>query len=182
MEVPGGRDLVPKLKKLISACRKKGLMVIFTTHVFRENGCDLGLSSVFRPEVKRTNILREGTAEVEFYSGIRPQKNDAVIVKRRFSAFSGTDLEIILRSNRIDTLIIGGVAGNVCCECTARDARMKDYKVVFLSDGTTAGRLPDMGWGEVRAEEVQKNVLTTMACYFAQVWSIEETIDRLIKI
>lgn len=182
MEVPGGRDLIPRLKRLVSICRNKGLMVIFTTHAFRNDGCDLGLSSVFRPEINKTNILREGTADTDFYSEVRPKKNDVVIVKRRFSAFSGTDLEIVLRSNKIDTLIIGGVASNVCCECTARDARMKDYKVVFLSDGTAAGRLPNMGWGEVHSEEVRKNVLTTMACHFAQVLSVEEVIDRLLKV
>ena len=179
IEVPDGRSLIPRLKALIGVCRKKGLQIIFTAHVYRKEGWDLGLHSVFDPEIKTKGILREGTPDVEFYSKIQPQEDDIVIVKRRFSAFVGTELDLILRSNEIDTLIIGGVVTDVCCESTARDARMRDYKVIFLSDGTAAMNIPDMGWGEVSAGNVQRYVLAAMALDFAQVLSVKEVISRL---
>jgi nicotinamidase-related amidase len=179
LEVPNGRSLIPKLKRIVDIGRGKNLITIFTTHVFRKNDRDIGLATVFRPEMKKVSILREGTSDIEFYDELKPQKNDIVIIKRRFSAFFGTDLDLILRSNKIDTIIIGGVATNVCCACSAYDARMRDYRVIFLSDGTAAGGLPNMGWGEVSPQEVQRITLATMACYTAQVLSVEEVINQI---
>jgi ureidoacrylate peracid hydrolase len=67
----------------------------------------------------------------------------------------------------------------VCCESTTRDAFSRDYKVIFLSDGTAAGDLPDLGFGPVSAEEVQKVVLTVLAMCFAQVSSIDQVIAEI---
>lgn len=180
LEIPGGRDLIPGLSRLAGVCREKDITVIFVSHVFRKDGSDMGLSAVFRPpEAAAKGTLSEGTASVEFYKGIQPGKNDIVLKKQRFSAFVGTALDLILRSNEIDTLIIGGVATNICCESTARDARMRDYKVIFLSDGTAPIRPPDMGWGIFSLNDIQRLVLTTMAFQYAQVLSIDGVISRL---
>ncbi len=180
-EIPGGRSLVRKLKTLVTACRGKGIRIIFATHAYRKDGYDLGLHAIFRPEIAAMGRLREGTSDTEFYSGLKPQRDDIVIVKRRFSAFLGTELDMILRSNGIDTVIIGGVATNICCESTARDARMRDYRVLFLGDGTAARGVPDKGWGEMSAEEVQTHVLATMASSFAEVSTVREIIARISR-
>jgi ureidoacrylate peracid hydrolase len=180
-EIQGGRRVIPKLKRLITVCRDKGIKIIFTTHIHRKDGSDLGLTALFRPGIETTNPLREGSSDIEFFDDIQPEKDDIVIVKRRFSAFFGTELDMILRSNEVDTLIIGGVATNVCCESTARDARIRDYRVLFLSDGTAAWGLPDAGWGEISQAEAQKYVLTTMAFHFAEVLPVEKAIDRILK-
>jgi len=102
-----------------------------------------------------------------------------MVAKPRYSAFHGTDLEAILRSKDVDTLIIGGTLTNVCCDSTTRDAFSRDYKVIFLSDGTATRDLPDLGFGPVTAEEIQKVVLSVLAMSFAQVSSIEEVIDEI---
>ena len=57
-----------------------------------------------------------------------------VMSRHRYGAFENTDLDLVLRSNRIKSVIITGVATNVCCETTARQAFMKDYYVLFTSD------------------------------------------------
>jgi ureidoacrylate peracid hydrolase len=67
----------------------------------------------------------------------------------------------------------------VCCESTTRDAFSRDYKVIFLSDGNAAGDLPDLGFGPVSAEEIQKVVLTVLAMCFAQVSSIDQVIAEI---
>ena len=180
-EVPGSLALVPKLKRLISVFREKGIRIIFTTHVYRENGADLGLTAVFKPRTNIKEPLREGTPEIDIYSELQPQKEDILVVKRRYSAFLGTELDLILRSNKIDTLVIAGVASNVCCECTARDARMRDYKVIFLSDGTAARGFPKTEWGDISPSEAQNYVLATMAASFAEVLSVDKLIDRLLN-
>ncbi len=179
LEVPSGRELIPRLNRLVEACRDAGALVIFVKMAYRRNRSDLGVHVTFRPEMAAQDILIEGTEDVEFYEGIRPGSRDVVLTKRRFSAFVGTELDLILRSKGIDTIIVGGVATNVCCESTARDARMKDYKVIFLSDGNAPAALPDLGWGNISATEIQKVVLTTMAFVFAQVLSVEEVIRRI---
>ena len=105
-----------------------------------------------------------------------------MVAKPRYSAFYGTDLEAILRSQGIDTLIIGGTITNVCCESTTRDAFSRDYKVIFLSGGNAAGDLPDLGFGPVSAEEIQKVVLTVLAMCFAQVSSIDEVSAEIAQL
>ena len=67
--------------------------------------------------------------------GVRPK--DTVIKKDRYSAFYKTDLEDMLREKNIKDLIIGGVMTNLCCETTARDAFVRDFRVFFLADGTS---------------------------------------------
>ena len=99
---------------------------------------------------------------------------DITLNKPRFGAFHGTDLELILRSKGIDTAIIGGIATNVCCETTAREANVRDFKVFFLKDGTAT-----FGMGDLSAEDIQNAVCTTLAFAFAQVLSVDEMIEKV---
>ncbi|MDP2647202.1 MAG: isochorismatase family cysteine hydrolase [Desulfobacterales bacterium] len=179
LEVPAGRGLIPGLSRLIEKGRSAGIPIIFTTQAYRATGVDLGLNAVFRPATQDRKPTLEGSEEADFFEGLKPGEKDVVIVKRRFSAFIGTDLDLILRGSGIDTLIIGGVLTNVCCESTAREARMRDYQVIFLSDGTATRGLPDMGWGEVSEKDLQRVVLTQMAYQFAQVLTIEAVIGKI---
>jgi isochorismate hydrolase len=63
--------------------------------------------------------------------------NGIIIPKKRYSAFHGTNLENILREREVKDLVIGGVMTNLCCETTARDAFVRDFRVFFLADGTS---------------------------------------------
>lgn len=179
MELPQGRDMIPHLNKLAQACRARAVPVIYTTHAHRPDGSDMGrMGDVFR-NVREGRMLRAGTEGVEIFPDIAPQPGDYLVEKRRYSAFQNTDLELILRNQGIDTLIIGGVATNICCESTAREAFFKDFKIIFLSDGNAAFDLPDKGWGKIPKEEVQRYVLTTLAWGFGRVASISEVLAEL---
>ena len=79
--------------------------------------------------------MRGGEWSGDFYQ-VRPEPADVIVTKHRYGAFESTDLELILRSRRIRTVIMTGVATNVCVETTARQAFLKDFYVVFTSDGT----------------------------------------------
>jgi biuret amidohydrolase len=177
--VPNGTGIIPGLKKLMGLARSKGIRIIYTTQSYHKDGADLGIDPLFHPGMEKRNELREGSTDVEFYKDIVPEASDTIIVKPRFSAFIGTELELILRSQGIDTLIIGGVLTNVCCESTAREARMRDFKVIFLSDGTATRDIPDTGWGKVPAAEMQRYTLAAIACYFGQVCSIEQVMKQI---
>ena len=67
-------------------------------------------------------------------NGIKPLPGEVVVNKHRYSGFVNTDLDLILRSKRIRTLIMSGVTSNTCVESTARDGFMRDYYIVFLAD------------------------------------------------
>lgn len=181
LEMRRGRRIVPKLNKLISSCRKKDILIIFIVHSHRKNGSDLGLFKDFIPPMTES-ILNEGTSDIKIYDEIDYLENDIVVAKRAFSAFYDTDLDLILRANGIDTVIISGVATHSCCEATARDARHRNYKVIFLSNGTaTYDFLPDMGWGVISGDDVQRVVLTIMAHRNAEVLSVEDVMKRISK-
>ncbi len=182
METPSSRSLVPKLNKLIQGCREKGISIIFTRHAHRSDGSDIGLFAEFIPAMAAKTALIEGTPDVDIYRELEYRQSDILVTKQAYSAFYGTNLDLILRTKGIDTVIISGIVTWGCCESTARDARHRNYKVIFLSDGTgTYGQLPDMGWGVITAEETMRHVLTVMAFRFAQVLSVEQVLVQVAK-
>ena len=125
MQVPKAAAIIPKLKELIACCRECGVPVIYTVQAFhpRYNLCPLEVKKFPHLETKG---MREGTTGIEIFPAIKPQEEDIIIKKRRFSAFYNTELELVLRDikgvNQIDTTIISGTVTNICCESTARDA------------------------------------------------------------
>ena len=136
--------MVPRLLKFISQARRAGVPVIY----IRQSVTHWDMSPV-RLEIRdRHNIpadespCREGTWGADFYR-VKPQPDDYVVNKHRYSAFIGTDLDLILRSRGIKTVIMTGVATNACVESTARDAFMKDYYVVFVGDCAATTNLRD---------------------------------------
>jgi ureidoacrylate peracid hydrolase len=179
IEIPRARAMVPRLDRLLNVCRAHKIPVIYIHHVIRGGDIDAGRLADHHEAIRNNKAIIAGTKNVEIYEGLKPHPGDLVVAKPRYSAFYGTDLEAILRSKGIDTLIIGGTVTNVCCESTTRDAFSRDYKVIFLSDGNAARDLPDVGFGPVSADEVQKVVLTVLAMCFAQVSSIDRVIAEI---
>lgn len=179
IEVPHARAMVPRLNRLLDVCRTHKIPVIYIHHVIRGSGIDAGRLADHHAAIRNNEAIIEGTPNVEIYEGLKPHPGDLVVAKPRYSAFYGTNLEAILRSQSIDTLIISGTVTNVCCDSTARDAFSRDYKVIFLSDGTATRDLPDLGFGPVSVEEIQKVVLTVLAMSFTQVSSIDQVIAEI---
>jgi nicotinamidase-related amidase len=99
---------------------------------------------------------------------------DILLDKPRHGAFQSTDLELILRSRGIDTVIITGIATSVCCETTAREAVARDFHVFFLSDGTATADMPGAS-----GAELQKATLTTLGFLFAQVLTVDEMMQKI---
>lgn len=182
-ECAPGREMVPRLAELAAACRAVGIPVIYTSHMHRADGSDIGrMAERFThlvDEQRRPITLVAGTRGVEVIDELAPVGDEIVIRKSRYSSFFNTDLETVLRHHNITTLIIAGVATNVCCESTARDAMFRDYKVIFLSDGNATMDLPDLGFGPVSHEEVQRVVLTTLAAAFCDVATTAEVLERI---
>jgi nicotinamidase-related amidase len=184
MEVPAGRAMVPTLQRALACCREHGIPVIYTAHVHRLGGCDLGRfadADNARSDVllREGQALAEGTPGVAIFPEIAPHDGEIVIPKHRYSAFYGTDLEIVLRGLGVTTVVISGVSTDNCCHATARDALFRDFRVVVLADATASGDSPDLGWGAMTAEEVHRACLIILAASTGDVISTETFIDRV---
>jgi ureidoacrylate peracid hydrolase len=179
IETPAARAMVPRLADALKICRGVGIRVIFTAHVHRRDGCDMGLFDDLHPPIANRDALVDGTPGVDIYPDLAPAAGEHVIKKHRYSAFFGTDLDIILREWGIDTVIICGTTTENCCQATALDAMFRDYRVVFLSDATATYDYPDRGFGPMPNAEVHHAILVVLAASTAHVMSVSDLSARL---
>jgi ureidoacrylate peracid hydrolase len=135
--------MADRLPALIATARAAGALVVFIRNIYTSDGnvylSDTWLEQASRARAgsyTRRDICREGSWEGDFYGEVRPEPGDPLIVKHRFSAFHNTELDTVLRSHGIRTLVMTGVASNVCVETTAREGFVRDYYIVFTADGT----------------------------------------------
>jgi ureidoacrylate peracid hydrolase len=141
IEVPGARDVVPAINRLSAELRRRGVPVIWVLH--QNSGDWNGFFDVFvRPEnrARAAQALSAGSELQQPWRELDIAPGDLRVTKNRYSALiaGASDLGTMLKQRGIDTLLIAGTKTNVCCECTARDAMMLDYKVVLLCDCTAA--------------------------------------------
>jgi len=133
------------LPRLLEAARSAGVLVVFVRNVY-STAPNRYLSDVWLEQAARRRrgsytlaaVCAPGSWEGDFYGDVRPLPEEVVVTKHRFSAFHDTDLETVLRTRAARTVVLAGVASNVCVETTAREAFVRDYYVVFLADGTAA--------------------------------------------
>jgi len=179
LETPAARAVVPKLTAVLRICRDSGIKVIYTAHVHRRDGSDMGLFDDMHPPIANRAALVDGTPGVEIYAELAPAPGEHIIKKHRYSGFFGTDLDIILREWGADTVIISGTTTENCCHATARDAMFRNYRVVFLSDATATYDYPDCGFGPMPNEQVHRATLVILAASTAHVMTVEEMKKRI---
>src|SRR6478609_5755079 len=171
--------MVPKLASTLSFCRENGIRVIYTAHVHRRDGSDMGLyDDLYSPIADRSSLV-DGTSGVEIFADLAPAPGEHIIKKHRYSAFFATDLDLILREWGITTVIISGTTTENCCHATARDAMFHNYRVVFLSDATATYDYPDRGFGSMPNEQVHHATLVILAASTAHVMSVAEMARRI---
>lgn len=165
LDDPG--PLLGRINGLSARCRATGILVIHTRHVVRADGSNLGvLAEVDRI---RGGLLNEGAVTAELHPGVVVEPTDVRLDKPRFGAFTGTDLELTLRTRGIDTVIVAGISTIVCCDTTAREAHARDFRVFFLSDGTATAAGP----------EFQSLTLDVLDGLFAQVLTTDEMLAKI---
>ena len=128
------RSVLENIQNVTQSCRQRNIPIIFTQHGHADPSSDAGVLGEWWGQI----VLR-GTEDWKFLPEIEIEPEDTVLAKTRYSAFYQTDLENLLRSKGIRDLIISGVMTNLCCETTARDAFMRDYRVFFLIAGARTG-------------------------------------------
>ncbi|MCB2107777.1 MAG: cysteine hydrolase [Rhodobacteraceae bacterium] len=176
---PNGPQVVEQANKLAAVCRAAGIKVIHTAQELRADQSNRGsatqvVGAYMQSHQMSRGGITAGSEPVQFSKRLHIDPTDIKLIKPRYGAFTGTDLDLILRSNGIDTVIIGGIATNVCCDTTAREACMRDYKVFFLSDG-----VGNRGIGGLTAEEIKAAVIATLEFAFAQVITVDAMIAKI---
>jgi ureidoacrylate peracid hydrolase len=171
MEVPAARAIVAPINRLAAELRRRAAMVIWLTHENRKDGGDwAGFFDAFVAPGRRAEAaaaLSAGSEQQKLFPALVVGPSDVRVTKNRYSALiaGASSLEKILKDKGIDTLLIAGTKTNVCCECTARDAMMLDYKVVLLSDCTAA-----------LSDEEHRATLENVIQQFGDVLTAEEAI------
>ncbi len=159
----GGPAIVPTVRGMIDAFRECGRPVIFTKHVHHPGNLDSGIMGWWWK-----GMCVEGSSESEIHRAIAPRAGEKVVEKHRYSAFFGTDLEIVLRCLGIEDLVIAGIMTNMCVESTARDAYYRDFRVFIPADGTASV-----------TEEMHRASLLNLAFGFAFVTEADGLISGL---
>jgi ureidoacrylate peracid hydrolase len=141
-EIGTAREIVPNVNRISDAVRKAGGLVVYIQNTFDDVAIRTW-STFFdhfcSPE-RRARMIEAFSPGAEghaLWPGLEVLPEDLRVQKRRFGAFApgASDLHAILQERGIDTLIVTGTASQVCCESTARDAMMLNYKVFFIADG-----------------------------------------------
>ena len=149
-DVAAAIDMVPRLERFLAEARRAGSLVVFiqTTHdltvdspVWNTRMGDLD-TPAYEPN------CATGTWGAEFYV-VSPSEGEVVVNKHRYSAFAGTDLDMVLRTAGIATILLTGVATNVCVESTLRDGLFLDYNVALVPD-CCAAYAPELHEGTIR--------------------------------
>ena len=173
-ETPLAREIVPNINRLAAELRRRGGHVVWVrngTTDTRESWSNYHdfLQSPERAQRRYQAMEIDGDGyQCWHLNDIRPE--DAQITKKRYSAFiqGSSDIERHLRGRGIDTVLIAGTATNVCCESTARDAMMLNFKVVMLSDGTAT-----------LSDEEHNGTLSALYGQFADVQTVDEAVQAL---
>lgn len=167
-ESPLGLRTLERINRLADACRAAGILVIHVAHVLEPDGSNAGILADIYPAVRSEGFLNRGTTSAALHQGVVVEPGDILLEKPRYGAFHGTDLEMILRARGIDTVIIAGTGTDVCCDTTAREAHSRDFRVLFLSDGTFT-----------HPPEAHQATLTTIGGIFGQVLTVEDVLQKI---
>jgi len=171
-ETPSVRDIVPTVNRLAAAARMSGGTVVWMKATFEREGWPLFFDHMVKPDLAAPMLaaLQEGSALHELWPELAVETRDIVVPKYRFSAFlpGASALPAILRESDIDTVLIAGCLTNMCCDSSARDAVMTDFRTIMVSDANAA-----------RSDEAHLSALASFLTGFGDVRRTDEVIALL---
>ena len=173
--VPEAKSIVPNINAIAGALRGAGGLVVWIKNTFTEESAKSWShfhDELWNPErkAKRIASMSEGTLGHELCAGLEPRPEDPVVLKTRYSAFiqGASNLESILHERGIGTVLVTGTVTNVCCESTARDAMMLNFRTIMVSDANAA-----------ISDEAHSASLASFWSTFGDVRSSTEVIDLI---
>lgn len=174
ISAPGGLDAMTRTNTLAAACRNHGIAVMHIAHQLRSDHLNLGVLNDVVPTVESKRLLTGGETTSELHAGLDVKESDWMVIKPRLGAFTGSDVELTLRARGIDTLILAGIATDVCIDTTARQAALLDFKVIMLSDSTATSVINGCA-----TEDLQRMTLAVFDSNFGQVASVDQMISKM---
>ena len=176
-EVPLARAIVPGINRLAERLRALGVPVVWVVHAnsLHEDRSDweVFFNHVVRnPEVRRRMAESLAPERQKVWHELAVAPGDITVVKNRYSAFAhgASTLERVLRNLGVDTVLVAGTKTNVCCDSTARDAMMLDFKSVLVSDCCAA-----------LSDDEHLATLETFIQQFGDVMSADEVLASIGK-
>jgi nicotinamidase-related amidase len=127
-------SLLEKAGTIVKASRQAHIPIIYIVVRFRDGYPEINAQNKLFSNLKDSGRLREGSFGADINAKVAPQSGDIIVTKRRVGAFSTTDLETVLRSQNINTLVLFGVSTSGVVLSTVRWAADADYKLVVISD------------------------------------------------
>jgi ureidoacrylate peracid hydrolase len=178
MEVPPARDTVPAITALLEAFRAARLPVLFTAFVYSPDIPLLvgELHPEHRPAAAGaprgfghpSSCCLEGDRSAEVIDALKPREGEAVIRKRWYDAFAGSDLDGALRARDITSLVVTGTMTDICVLATVVGAFNREYRVTVVEDAVSTL------W-----PEIQRATLDIIGRAFGRVVSSKTVIDTL---
>ena len=162
-------DLLPRLAKTIAAARAANILVIYVRVKFRQGYPEVSpRNTMFAGIKQRSSSFQDALMAMEIHPAIAPLPTDSVVTKLRVSAFTGSDLEVLLRAQDIRHLVLCGIATSGVVLSTLREAADKDYGLTVLSDCCVDSD-----------EEVQRVLLTKVFPRQAEVLTSEQWCEAI---
>ncbi|WP_394425870.1 cysteine hydrolase family protein [Streptomyces sp. SGAir0957] len=134
-----GRNVIEHTADAIARARATGIPVIYVVVGFTEGYPQWPAGSPVFAKAKPDERLLLGSWATKVHDALAPLPGEPVIAKHRISPFHGTNLEVLLRTQGIDTLLLTGVSTELVVLTTAQAAHDRDYRVEVLEDATLAG-------------------------------------------
>jgi nicotinamidase-related amidase len=172
--VPRIRDVIANTRRLLDAFRQQEREVVFTRHgPLLPDGRDMILrrqqrDDLAREQTDRPTLWSKGSNEHHVVTELAPTESELVIDKNASSAFNGTGIDQLLRNLNLKTLVVTGMATDMCVETTARDAADRGYNVIVVEDAT-ATFFPNH----------HRAALSAMARVYTKVWNTDQVLDAM---
>lgn len=157
-------DLLEQIQKAIGVSRLAHIPVIYVAVKFRPGFPEVSPQNKSFSGIKeRSAAFQESSSSTELHPALAPLSTESIVTKRRVSAFTGSDLEVLLRAQGITHLVLCGIATSGVVLSTLREAADKDYRLTVLSDCCADGD-----------EEVHRVLLSKIFPRQADVLTVEE--------
>ncbi len=130
---PSAAELLPRVAKAIAHARSSKIPVIYVVVAFRPGYPEVSQRNKGFAAVASSGAFADPSAG-EVHPDVAPAGDEVTVVKRRVCAFTGSDLEVILRAQQIDSLVLCGIATSGVVLSTVREAADRDYRITVLSD------------------------------------------------
>ncbi|HEX8789633.1 MAG TPA: isochorismatase family cysteine hydrolase [Polyangiaceae bacterium] len=126
--------LLARTARLVGAARSAGMRVVYVVVAFRAGYPEVSPKNQSFAPIRDSGRFTEGSSGTEVHAAVAPKAGEAVVTKHRVSAFAGTDLDMILRANGVDTLVLAGLATSGVVLSTLRHAADADYRITVVED------------------------------------------------